>query len=71
MGVDYSTWIEMRSTDGLVHYLVLDPMGALVGEVSFPERSQVRAATLTRAWTTELDPYDVASIVQYAIQRNP
>jgi hypothetical protein len=36
-----------------------------------PERATIRQASATHIWVTELDPFDLASVVRYRVEGLP
>ena len=67
VGVDYSTWIWLRSDKPEQDAIVVDAAGNLVGRVTFPPSRKLAAYSVDRIWTME--PVD-AGAQQFKIVRS-
>ena len=71
IGLDGTIWIQLRETAEGRPTLVLDQRGDPIGSVLLPSNSTIRQATRTRIWVTEVDPFDLVSVVRYRVDALP
>jgi hypothetical protein len=67
--IDGTTWLTMRDSAEGSDVLVLDARGETVATASLPPRSRIHDATATHVWMTEVDAFDLVSVVRYRIER--
>lgn len=68
VGLDNTTWIQLRPTKDGTESLVLDVKGNVVARVLVPPRSNLVQARLDRVWLREIDDDGLASIVRYRLK---
>ena len=68
LGRDGTVWIE-RWTEQPTHtWLLLDPAGRTLGQVTLPANVTLRTADRTSIWATEKDADDVEGLVRYRVR---
>jgi hypothetical protein len=68
MGVDYSTWIWLRSDKPEHNALVIGPTGDVAGEAKFPPSSKLAVYSVDHIWTME--PFGRPQAGQFNIVRS-
>lgn len=68
VGRDGTTWVEVRSTAAFGRWLVLDPMGAVIGHADFPDNVVLKEVGRGYALGFERDADDVPSPVMYEVR---
>jgi hypothetical protein len=66
-GVDTTIWLQLHSSGADRQWLALDPMGGLIGVVSFPKTFVARAADHTHVWGFEAEGDQLRALVRYTI----